>query len=407
MRLPIAKANRASIVLTAVLLASCYHTSPGLQTLPLGSPGSESAARRPGGSVYATVQYAYVANFGSGNVSAFAIAAGGALTSVAGSPFKADKDPYGLAIDPAGGFVYVANHGSSNVSAYAIDAASGALKKVRGSPFVTGAGPIGLAVDPTGKFAYVGNGNSNNISAYTIDANSGALTPVAGSPFRAGHNPYGVTVDGKGKFVYVPAELANSVAAFAIDATTGALTPVKGSPFAAGIGPESLTLDPSGKFAYVASWESENIYGFAVDAASGALKPLVGSPFADQASGPAQIVVAATGRYAYVTNSAACGGCKGGRHIGGYSIDSTRGTLTPLPGSPFYDVGIGPLGGAINPAGNFVYITNVDTGNVSAYAVASGGALKKVKGSPFAAGTEPAGISVCRVTAGKCIPPSL
>ena len=182
---------------------------------------------------------------------------------------------------------------------------------------------------------------------------------------------------------------------------------MKGSPFAAGIGSGKPNVDPSGKFAYVASWESQNIYGFAVDAASGALKPLVGSPFADPASGPAQIVVTPTGRYAYLTNSAVCGGCEGGRHIGGYSIDSTRGTLTPLPGSPFKDVGIGPLGASIDPGGKFVYITNVDTSNVTAYAVASGGALKKVKGSPFAAGTAPAGISVCRVTAGKCIPPAL
>ena len=46
MRLRIATANRASIVLMAVLLASCYNTSPGLQVLPLGSPGAESAAHR-------------------------------------------------------------------------------------------------------------------------------------------------------------------------------------------------------------------------------------------------------------------------------------------------------------------------------------------------------------------------
>ncbi len=63
MRLPIASANRASIVLMAVLLASCSNTSPGSQALPLGSPGAEPLAHRPGGSVDVAVQYAYVANF--------------------------------------------------------------------------------------------------------------------------------------------------------------------------------------------------------------------------------------------------------------------------------------------------------------------------------------------------------
>ena len=54
---------------------------------------------------------------------------------------------------------------------------------------------------------------------------------------------------------------------------------------------------------------------------------------------------------------------------------------------------------------NVVYVA---TENNSVYAIdASSGALTPEKGSPFAAGTEPAGISVCRVTAGKCIPPPL
>ena len=89
-------------------------------------------------------------------------------------------------IEPSGKFAYVANLGSGNVSAYAIDATSGALKKVKGSPFAAGTKPVIMAVDPSGKFAYVPNVGSNNISAYTIDATSGALTPVTGSPFSAG-----------------------------------------------------------------------------------------------------------------------------------------------------------------------------------------------------------------------------
>ena len=46
-----------------------------------------------------------------------------------------------MAVDPTGKFAYVANYGSNNVSAYTIDATSGALKKVKGSPFAAGTGP--------------------------------------------------------------------------------------------------------------------------------------------------------------------------------------------------------------------------------------------------------------------------
>lgn len=39
-------------------------------------------------------------------------------------------------------FAYVANFGSNNVSAYAIDATSGALKPVKGSPFAAALAPL-------------------------------------------------------------------------------------------------------------------------------------------------------------------------------------------------------------------------------------------------------------------------
>jgi DNA-binding beta-propeller fold protein YncE len=61
----------------------------------------------------------------------------------------------------------------------------------------------------------------------------------------------------------------------------------------------------------------------------------------------------------------------------------------------------------VDPAGKFVYTPDVGANEVSAFAIQSSGALKSVKGSPFAAGTEPAGIAICRAASGKCIPPAL
>src|SRR5580698_9104200 len=54
-------------------------------------------------------------------------------------------------------FAYVANYDSANVSAYTINAKTGKLTPVAGSPFGAGTEPEGVAVDPTGKFAYVAN----------------------------------------------------------------------------------------------------------------------------------------------------------------------------------------------------------------------------------------------------------
>ncbi|MGA8534083.1 MAG: beta-propeller fold lactonase family protein [Candidatus Tumulicola sp.] len=407
MRLSIAAANRAALVLLAAMLAGCSNTPPDSRALPVGSSGASRAIAHPGGRVpEGSVQFAYVANFGSNDVSAFSVdATSGALTPVAGSPFKAGTAPYGIAIDATGEFAYVANLGSNNVSAYVIDATSGALKKVKGSPFATGTNPLSVAVDQTGKFAYVANNGSKNVSAYAIDATSGALTPVNGSPFKAGLRPYAVAVDPSSKFAYVVNVDSNNVSAYTIDVASGALTPVKGSPFSTGISPVGVTVHPSGKFVYVATYGSDNLDGYAIDAATGALRPLEGSPFADPDSGPAGVVVVPGGGVAYVPDSAEFG--RSDSFVAAYSIDTTRGTLTPIAGSPFKNPGTAPISGAVDPTSKFAYVTNFSSDDVSVYTIATDGALRKVKGSLFKTGSEPIGIAVCRVTGGTCIPTPL
>lgn len=155
---------------------------------------------------------------------------------------------------------------------------------------------------------------------------------------------------------------------------------------------------------YAASYESNDLYGYAIDAASGALRPLPGSPFADMGSGPFNVVVAPTGKFAFVPCNL---GFHSSQSVAAYTIDSTRGTLTPVAGSP-YAAGNNSYGVAVDSASKFAYVTSVGSNDIFAYTIdATSGALRKVKGSPFKAGTGPVGISVCRVTAGKCIPPPL
>jgi 6-phosphogluconolactonase len=403
MRLSIAAANRASIVLVAGMLAGCSNTLPGSQATPLMTSGAtQPGADHSGGSV----AFAYVVNLGSNDVSAYSIdTASGQLKQLNGSPFGAGSAPYGIAVNPTGEFAYVPNSGSNNVSAYSINATSGALKKVKGAPFGAGTEPFAVAADPAGKFVYVVNKGSNDVSAYAINAINGALTPVNGSPFSAGLQPDAVAVDPTGKFAYIPNSGSNDVSAYAIDATSGALTPVKSSPFRAGIDPFSVAVTPSGKFAYVAAPLSDDIYGYAIDPRSGALSPLAGSPFADPGSEPFEVVIAPSGRFAFVTNGFALVGFP--YNVSAYTIDSTRGTLTPVQGSPFVDPGSFPYSGAVDSTSRFAYITNARSNNVTAYTIGAGGALRKANWPPFKTGALPAAISVCRVTASKCIPSPL
>jgi DNA-binding beta-propeller fold protein YncE len=79
-----------------------------------------------------------------------------------------------------GSSVYVANSGSGNVSAYSIS--SGALTPVSGSPFSAGTNPVYAASGDAGKLLFIANQGSNNISVFTIGS-GGALSAASGSPF--------------------------------------------------------------------------------------------------------------------------------------------------------------------------------------------------------------------------------
>jgi DNA-binding beta-propeller fold protein YncE len=110
-------------------------------------------------------EFAYVANFGSNNVSGYRVERNGALKAVPGSPFQAGKEPFAVAVDLFARFLYTTNDGDNNVSGFYIGS-NGALTPLRGSPFETGRAPSNLAVDPLGRFVYVVNGADNTSRAF-------------------------------------------------------------------------------------------------------------------------------------------------------------------------------------------------------------------------------------------------
>jgi DNA-binding beta-propeller fold protein YncE len=106
---------------------------------------------------------------------------------------------------------------------------------------------------------------------------------------------------------------------------------------------------------------------------------------------PEGVAVDPTGKFVYVTNY-------GSDNVSAYTIDTHRGLLTEVEGSPF-TAGEGPQGVAIDPTGKFVYVTNRRSEDVSADVSAyhidqKNGAITPVAGSPFAAGESPTGIAI-------------
>ena len=81
------------------------------------------------------------------------------------------------------------------------------------------------------------------------------------------------------------------MAAFTIDPTNGALTPVPGSPFLTptyagctqfcSVSPSDLAVDPSGQYLYAAENIQDSVAGFKIDTTTGSLTNLPGSPYAE------------------------------------------------------------------------------------------------------------------------------
>ncbi len=341
-------------------------------------------------SVVYTPKFAYAANNGSNNVSAYTInASTGFLTPITGSPFNAGMSPVIVTTDPLGKFAYVVNNGSNNVSAYTINASTGFLTPATGSPFAAGTAPNSVAVDASGRFAYVANPQSQNISAYTIDSNTGALTAIVGSPYPTGAKtePYAVTVDPTGQFVYVANDSLSfgtngSIFAYTIDVNTGALTAITGSPFTPVYGPSAVTVDPSGKFLYVTNSIGDptdyTVSGFAINAATGALSQAINPVI--QSAVPVAITVDPSDRFVYVADIVA-------NLLYIFSFDATNGDLNNPRTVPAFT---NPNSVAVDASGKFVYAATVGMNDINVYVIdQSTGDLTGITGSPFNAGTNP------------------
>jgi 6-phosphogluconolactonase (cycloisomerase 2 family) len=243
------------------------------------------------------------------------------------------------------------------------------------------------------------------VSGFTIDATTGALSPIAGSPFSVGGDATAVATTLNGNFLYVQSDiqqgttLTQAIYAFSIDATTGALTPVPGSPWALPAGTAFLGLHPTGKFIYLSLSGVGNNLGqvmvYAVNPMTGALTVL-GTSAATASSFPGGIAFDPTGKFAYVTDVPDL--VQRGNTVSAYTIDATTGALTPIVGSPFA-AGSWPGSVSVDPTGRFLFevdtgVNTPTTGAVSAFSInTTTGALTPVPGSPFAAGQSPGGIA--------------
>jgi YVTN family beta-propeller protein len=347
-----------------------------------------------------TGQWLYmVSREATGSVALFEIQSDGTLQQAncaSGSTCQAGNMPTSITIDPTGQFVSVTNASGNSVNIFGINQTTGQLSALndlttRNTPSALSYYTDTVEVSVTPRYAYVGNYDGLSISAYSINAGNGNLTAV-GTPVASAGKPTAVASDLSGRYLYAANETTDNVTAFTINSTSGALTEISGSPFSIEsnpngpeTGPVAICIEPSGRFAYVAN-STDSLSAYRINSSSGALTLLTDSPFTT-GDNPSSVAVDPTGRFLYNANLNT-------DDISAFAIDAASGSLTA----------IGTIGAenapnsiVVDPSGRFVYVANVGIGsyNVSAYSIDPlTGALSTITGSPFSAGSAPFSITV-------------
>jgi 6-phosphogluconolactonase len=230
-----------------------------------------------------------VANYDSGNVAVFPVAADGTLgeptdfVQHAGKSVNKQRQegPHAhcVTLDPANKFVFVCDLGLDKVMTYRFDAEHGKLTSNEPA-FTTlkpGAGPRHMVFRPDGKFAYVINELDSTVTAFSYNPQTGALTEVQTIStlphYYDGPNTTAeIDVHPSGKWLYASNRGHNSVILFSIDPDSGNLTYVE-EQGTGGKTPRHFGIQPSPKHLAIANQDSDSILVCRIDAGNGRLKP--------------------------------------------------------------------------------------------------------------------------------------
>jgi 6-phosphogluconolactonase len=239
-----------------------------------------------------TGKFLLVANYSSGSVAVFPVAADGRLGAATAvvqhrghsiNPQRQEgPHAHGVTFDPAGRFVFICDLGLDRIEAYRLDATSGKLSPVSaaGASVAPGGGPRHLAFGVSGKFAYVLNEMTATVTALSYEAASGRLTEIQTlsalpADFTGSKSGAEIAVHPSGKWLYTSNRGHDSIALFAIDPARGTLRFETAFP-SGGKTPRHFALLPEDGHLVVANQGTDSLQLYRVDQASGRLQPAGG-----------------------------------------------------------------------------------------------------------------------------------
>jgi 6-phosphogluconolactonase len=230
----------------------------------------------------------FVANHGSGDVTALPLQPDGSLGKVVSSqkdygtgpnPRQKMPEAHGVAADPSHRYVLVADFGADRIFVYHFDRAARTLTPAH-VPYEStpaGSGPRHLVFHPNKKFLYLDTELTAELRAYSWDANNGRLHLVqALSPYPAGYSGAArsaseIAVSANGRFLYVSLRGdQDSIVAYAVNKQAGTLTEIQRIS-SQGKTPWSFGIDRTGHWMLVTNEASNSVTVFGIDPDTGQL----------------------------------------------------------------------------------------------------------------------------------------
>ncbi len=230
----------------------------------------------------------FVANHGSGDVTAVPVRPDGQLGAVASSqkdygtgpnPRQKMPEPHGVAIDPSHHYLLATDFGADRIFIYEFNGHTRTLTPAK-VPFETlppGSGPRHITFAPDGKFLFLLTELTAELRVYRWDASAGHLelaqTLSAYPADYSGDQKSGaeIAVSRDGRFLYVSLRGdQDSLVVYEIGRSTGQLHEIQRTS-ALGKTPWSIAIDPAGRWLFVTNEASNSVTLFGIDPTSGKL----------------------------------------------------------------------------------------------------------------------------------------
>ena len=202
------------------------------------------------------------------------------------------------------------------LTAYAVDQATGGLSELN-QQAEPGAGPCYVSLDKTGKWALAANYQGGSVVVLPILAGGKLGAPAAfvqhsGSSVNASRqeaaHAHSIIVDPSNSYALAADLGMDKVLVYRLDGATGALAPHTPPAIAMrpGAGPRHMVFHPNGRYLYVANELDSTASVVAWDGAQGSGREIAHtSTLPADFSGtsyPAEIQIAPSGRFVYVSN---------------------------------------------------------------------------------------------------------